>query len=216
MPFVNANQITIEKTPNYFSSMAAAKRIHDFNPKIKLIVMIRDPIIRSISHFTHDLKYRWNQELVYKIKTLIKFNSTSTLFEALVLDEFGDMKIPTHYYINYSLYVENFKIWLQYFDKEQFLFVDGENFKSNPYKELKKVEKFLNLKPFIEKNHFIFNSHKGFYCLNQNISVKCMDENKGRKHPFIHPSSIEKLRKFYEPYSLELFKILNLKPFWSI
>jgi hypothetical protein len=215
MPFVNENQKTIEKTPNYFSSMVAAKRIHDFNPRIKLIVMIRDPIIRSISHFTHDLKYRWNQELV---KTLIEFNSTSALFEALTLDEFGDLKIPTHYYINYSLYVENFKFWLQYFDKEQFLFVDGESFSSNPYKELKKVEKFLNLKPFIEQNHFIFNSHKGFYCLNnyQNRSVKCMNENKGRKHPFIQSSTIEKLRKFYKPFSLELFKILNLEPFWRI
>ena len=156
--------------------------------------------------------------LLKLIKTLTDFNSTSTLFETIVLDELGELKFPVHYYINYSLYVENYKIWLKYFHENQFLFVNGESFISNPYKELKKVENFLNLKPFIERKHFVFNSEKGFHCLNnyENRSVKCMNENKGRKHPFIKPFIIEKLRKFYKPYSLELFKMLNLEPFWKI
>ena len=40
------------------------------------------------------------------------------------------------------------------FPKEQILILNGENFVLNPYEEVKKVEEFLNLKNFFQKNHF--------------------------------------------------------------
>lgn len=216
MPFVYQNQTTIEKTPNYFSSEFAAKRVYDLNPKMKLIIIIRNPIIRAISHFAHDLKYRWNQDL---IKVLNSYNATGTLFETIVLDEVGELRMPLHYFITYGIYVNNFKKWLKYFPQQQFHFVNGENFIKNPFEEMKEVENFLNLKPFIERNHFIFNATKGFYCLNINLNtskILCMNENKGRSHPKIEQWVINKLNEFYKPYSLELFKMLNQEPFWDI
>ena len=51
-------------------------------------------------------------------------------------------------------YIESYKRWLEYFPKEQILILNGENFVLNPYEEVKKVEEFLNLKNFFQKNHF--------------------------------------------------------------
>ena len=52
MPLSTELQITIEKTPSYYDSKWAAKRIISFNETIKLIVIVRDPVIRAISKYT--------------------------------------------------------------------------------------------------------------------------------------------------------------------
>ncbi|NXS19689.1 HS3S1 sulfotransferase, partial [Mystacornis crossleyi] len=52
MPFSYGNQITIEKTPGYFTSPQAPGRIHDMNSSIKLLLILRDPTERVISDYT--------------------------------------------------------------------------------------------------------------------------------------------------------------------
>ena len=214
MPFLFDHQLTIDNTPNYFTSEAAAKRIHEMNPKMKFVVVIRNPVTRAVSHFTHDLKYRWNKDLVDSLK---KFNSTSSLFEALVLDETGYVR-PFHYYIAYGLYLLNYKHWLKFFPQKQFLFIDGENLIKNPFEEVKTLETFLELKPFIQQSIFVYDKKKGFYCVKNKPENKtdCMGENKGREHAFINSWVLDKLDQFYNPYSLELFRMLNRRPFWKI
>uniref|UniRef100_A0A670YM97 Sulfotransferase n=1 Tax=Pseudonaja textilis TaxID=8673 RepID=A0A670YM97_PSETE len=48
MPFSYENQITIEKTPGYFTSPQAPERIHDMNSSIKLLLILRDPTERVL------------------------------------------------------------------------------------------------------------------------------------------------------------------------
>jgi hypothetical protein len=57
MPLSRNYQITMEKSPCYFTSkFNVPKRILQFRSKMKFIVMIRNPVTRAISHFTHDIK----------------------------------------------------------------------------------------------------------------------------------------------------------------
>ena len=54
MPFSYKNQITLgEKTPGYFRTSFVPKRVFDMNPKIKLIIIIREPVERKVSSYTH-------------------------------------------------------------------------------------------------------------------------------------------------------------------
>jgi hypothetical protein len=142
------------------------------------------------------------------------------MFEERILDRYGN--IIDHYrdtVTSPGKYVVHYKEWLRYFPKEQILVLDGESFIKNPYKELKKVEKFIKLEPYFVENHFIYDQKKGFFCLNRDPSkkkVECMKSTKGRKHPEVFQKSIDKLKKFYKPYSQELFKLINEEPFWNI
>ena len=43
MPPANASHLVMEKTPHYFKHHKVPERIKKLNPKMKLIVMIRDP-----------------------------------------------------------------------------------------------------------------------------------------------------------------------------
>ena len=214
MPFSRKDQLTMEKSPYYLTSEQAPKRISKVNPKMKFIIMIRDPVKRAVSQFIHDL-----DKLIitnFKNKTYKNFER---YFTESILDKYGNIRnSPKPYLVTHGMYVIHYKRWLKYFPKEQFLIVNGENFIKNPYEEVKKAEKFLNLKPYIEKSHFIYDTKKRFFCMNKNQEknkTECMGSDKGRQHPNISDSVLQKLNHFYKPFSQELFKFIKQKPFWK-
>jgi hypothetical protein len=55
MPATIDGQITLEKTPAYFFTKGVPKLIHKMNPKMKLILIVRDPTIRAVSDYTHEV-----------------------------------------------------------------------------------------------------------------------------------------------------------------
>ena len=119
-----------------------------------------------------------------------------------------------------SLYSKHLNRWLNYFPINQFHIVNGENFIKNPHVELKLVERFLGLKPIITKQHFEFDPVKGFFCIKNNRknlkNLRCLQDEKGRRHPFIEQRVLNKLNQYFKPYSKEFFEIMKKEPFWPI
>ncbi|KAF7634529.1 Sulfotransfer_1 domain-containing protein [Meloidogyne graminicola] len=152
MPEANINDIIIEKTPAYFTANPLVpERVFNFNSKLKFILILRSPIIRTISDFTQILqtKKEKNKTTINLEKmSLIKINNSIKL-----------NKRP----IRNSLYFEHLIRWLKYFPLKQFLILDGEKFIKDPLSQLKIVEQFLNLKPLINSNQLIFNFQKKFF-----------------------------------------------------
>ncbi len=120
--------------PHY--NLDTAKKIHQYNPKVKLIYMMRDPIERIISHYMHS--YARNQ---------IKFD-----LQHLV------MKDRMH--IDMSRYYFQLKPFLRLFPKEQFHFIVLEEFLKDPQKSRQEVYEFLGLKQIdVEENGAIPHSN---------------------------------------------------------
>ena len=93
--------------------------------------------------------------------------------------------------------------------------MDGDQFVYDPLIELQKIETFLGLPHLISRDNFIYNTTKGFYCIRQeDNSGRCLNKNKGRKHPDINDLVIRKLRKFYQPYNKYFYKIAGKKFAW--
>ena len=212
MPYSSEGQITMEKTPNYLKNEIAPKELRKMNANIKLIIILRNPVKRAVSHFSHFLT---NRKIYYNSSV---YDNASKLFEINVLDENGEIKFPpTKIWIDSGMYVMNFRPWLNYFPLEQFLFVNGENFIKDPYTEIKKIEEYLKVPSFFKKEHFVYDKTKGYFCLNKNLDlnfVECLRSNKGRNHPFISEEVLKKLDDFYKPLNEELFDLINQKPFW--
>ncbi|NXP38847.1 HS3S4 sulfotransferase, partial [Leiothrix lutea] len=55
MPKTLEGQITMEKTPSYFVTNEAPRRIHNMAKDTKLIVVVRNPVTRAISDYTQTL-----------------------------------------------------------------------------------------------------------------------------------------------------------------
>jgi len=49
MPTTENGQLTIEKTPSYFVKREVPLRVHQMSKNIKLLLVVRNPLMRAIS-----------------------------------------------------------------------------------------------------------------------------------------------------------------------
>lgn len=202
MPLSPESMVVIEKTPAYFITEYVPERIYAMNSSIKIILIVRDPVTRLISDYA---QLASNQA---------KKDRRVRSFEEVVILPNG--KINTNYKgIRISMFAVYFFRWIKLFTKSQIHVVDGDQFVYDPFPELQKIETFLGLSSYISRSHFTYNTTKGFYCMLTNDNEeRCLNKNKGRKHPEINPVVIKKLRKFYEPYNKYFYKLVGRKFSW--
>ncbi|CAF0714458.1 unnamed protein product [Adineta steineri] len=194
MPIATTNQyVTIEKTPHYFIDRHTPKRLAHLLPDVKLILILRDPIIRAISDYV-------------QIKSRHEYYPT--------FDEFISMKNFTRWTpIKIGCYAIYLRRWLKYFPLERIHFVDGENLIQRPWEELQHVQKFLNISNDIRQENFYFNSNKrGFPCIKQPNG--CLGSSKGRQHPFISDITRAKLKNLYSTCNRQFKQLAQINFPW--
>ncbi|XP_072095858.1 heparan sulfate glucosamine 3-O-sulfotransferase 1-like [Mobula birostris] len=200
MPFSYPHQTTIEKTPGYFTSIKAPKRIHDMNSSTKLLLILRDPTERVISDYTQVYYNRLeNHKPVQPIEEMvIKNGELNTKYKA----------------IQRSLYDIHMGNWLRYFPLNQIHIVDGGALIKDPLEELQKVEIFLNIPAKIMTSNFYFNQTKGFYCLRSDGKERCLHESKGRPHPVVNSTVLKELHAYFREHNERFFRMVKQSFDW--
>ncbi|KAL4219691.1 Heparan sulfate glucosamine 3-O-sulfotransferase 4 [Mactra antiquata] len=194
-----SSQVTVEKAPQYFMHSLAPSRIRRMNKYMKIILLVRDPIARAISHY-----------LQAKSAHPKLINNRS--FEDIVFTADGGVK--KNDFVAFSEYSVTLKRWYKYFDKSQVLILDGDEFKQDQIKVLTEAETFLNVRNYITSDKFIFDENKGFYCVNVNGEAACLSKGKGRTHPTLSPVHYEILKKHFAPYNEEFYKMTGKRYNW--
>ncbi|KAH3847607.1 heparan sulfate glucosamine 3-O-sulfotransferase 1-like [Dreissena polymorpha] len=205
MPASYEQQITIEKTPKYFIDIMAPERIYRMNHSVKLILILRDPVVRLFSDYA---------QLVAKNK---ENNITYPPLEEMVLDENGEVNLD-YKLVQVSVYYKHIIHWLEFFDLHQIHIVDGDKLIIDPYYEIYEAEKFLGVGHKIQRDIFFFNKTKGFYCVRQctsSTSPPCLGETKGRQHPPVDKKLVEKLRTFFEDKNEKFFQLIHRSFNWT-
>ncbi|CAL1545865.1 unnamed protein product [Lymnaea stagnalis] len=201
MPVTYKDQITIEKTPGYFVTKDAPRRIFAMDPATKLLLVVRDPVTRSISDYCQAATKH----------AMRPYEEMALLDESLGLvnTSWGAIKI--------GVYAKHIDRWLQVFPLSQIHIVDGERLIEQPAQELAKVENFLGLPRFINDAHFYLRGFKGkFPCLLRDGRPHCLGEKtKGRDHPVVKESVLERLRDFYRPFNAKFYQIVGKNFGWS-
>ena len=189
MPNTTEDQITIEKSPGYCDNKDVPKRVHDWNPDIKILFIVRNPIERLVSDY---------------VQAITDFRHTNKTFEEFVTHN-GEINNDS-YTVHVSIYHEQYTLWHSLFPKSQIHVVDGDVLITNPIKEISKVEDFLHIPHVVTEECVVFDEAKGFYCrkMTEDNSIKCEPPKKGRPHPDIEEDLLSKLRKFFTPHN-ELF-----------
>lgn len=223
MPLSAAHQLTIEKTPKYLIDSRAPERVYRMNPHTKLIVVLRNPVVRAVSEYVQS---QWKKK---QKRTLLQDSTgESQRFEQMLYEDkkrgSNSSSARSHIRANWAivrngLYYQHIRNWLEYFPREQILFINGEQLIREPSVEVDKLQEFLGLTPVIRKEHFVHNRRKGFACIIKPIDskqVKCLSDQKGRKHPVIETAILSDLRDFYRASNLKLFSLIKEKPWWPV
>lgn len=127
-----------EATPIYMYWSSIPKRLFEYNPNLKVIILLRNPIERAYSH--------WNMEVS-------KNNEYTPFLEALSLEkkrceESFSSQHRDFSYIDRGKYLKQLqRIW-KHFPKEMVLILKSEDLRENPNKTLRTVTNFLCVSPF--------------------------------------------------------------------
>ncbi|GFR67087.1 heparan sulfate glucosamine 3-O-sulfotransferase [Elysia marginata] len=210
MPPSTKDQLTIEKTPAYIMTNDSLRHIKKFNPKIKLIVIVRDPIVRLQSQYAHEFVHT--------------DPSRRPPFKRWWNEKPDDRRI-----IHFSYYARYIRQVYTMFPKNQVLVLSEDDMERNPLPVLREAEKFLELRPAYSDDMFVFNETKGFHCFNTQselfprvltlVQVKnttgCLGGNKGREHPEIGDSYLQHLVEVIRPLNEELFQLIGKRFQWD-
>jgi tetratricopeptide (TPR) repeat protein len=183
--------ITGEASPTYLDHPDAPARLQATFPNTKLILVLRDPTDRAISHYYH--RYR-ERNLVTPIEAFLRS-------ELVFTQQHPPESIPADRYathlrgrlISRGLYSTFVKRWLQFFPRDQILAIDSRELFSQTGAVLTRVHRFLDLEPQPLDVYPVFNP--GTY-----------------RH--ISPALEAELRHFFRPYNEELMTILDLDFDW--
>lgn len=202
MPYSFEHQLTIEKTPAYFTEPEVPERVYRMNNSIRLLLVLREPVERTLSDYLQITEGK------------IAKNKEYLSFEEHVFDKNGNIN-RSYKGINRSLYHKHLKRWLSFFRLDQIFIVDGEELVTNPASVLYDIEDFLGLSHEIKPSHFYFNKTKGFYCVKTESQQKCLAESKGRKHPQLDPDVRSSLKKFFAPHNQKLYNMVGRDFGWE-
>ncbi|MGL5508201.1 MAG: tetratricopeptide repeat protein [Microcoleaceae cyanobacterium] len=141
------NLLTGEATPNYMYSQVVCQRIYDCLPEVKLIVVLRNPIDRGISHYymakkigieKRDLTTVINQEIQVLKKLPQNLDNLKNL--ATVSNQ---LKTGKNYFQS-GLYIYFLVRWLEKFSN-QILILSNEEMSKNPDQVMADTYEFLGL-----------------------------------------------------------------------
>lgn len=136
-----------EATPIYCFDPACMERIYDFNPEMKIIIALRNPTARAISHFW--MSKMAQQEPLSMLKAMERNE-----------EEIKSHKAPWQKYKSRGLYAEQLDRIYQYFPKDQVLVMQLENMELNPAESIAELCFFLGITPKLKFEHH-FAGYKG-------------------------------------------------------
>ena len=124
-----------EATPIYMYWEQATKRIWEYNPQIKLILMLRNPIDRAYSH--------WNMER-YKGKESLPFLEAVEM-ESVRRQNVSPLQDRVYSYLDRGYYLNQLKRINRYFPANQVLVLKYDDYRDRPDNTLNKICDFLNI-----------------------------------------------------------------------
>lgn len=178
---------TGEATPNYLEIPEVPHRLFQACPRVKLIVLLRNPIHRAVSQY-----YHWVR-LMQESRTLEEaMTSELNLLQKGTKQEIAKSTFPR--YIQRGLYLYFLQNWMSVFPRSQFLILRSEDFYQNPRDTFARVLDFLELPPH----------QLAEYCRH----------NRGHYNS-TETEIYSQLRDYFRPHNRKLQDFLNLEFNWD-
>jgi hypothetical protein len=192
------NKFIFDATPDYLVHPLAPQRVFNLYPDMKFIILLRNPIDRSYSHYFHRIRnFREKRGFDEVIHELLQSTPIDPFYEAINKkhDPDGDYQYYFYNYLERGKYVEQLERWFEYFPREQFLILNSEYFYKNTTASLKQICNFVGIE----------------YWIDTELKAK----NKGEKESKMNSEIREILANYYNPYNEKLYQLLGVNYRWE-
>jgi hypothetical protein len=156
-----SGMLTGEASPIYFQDSAAAVRIRQKFPSIKLVLLLREPVSRAYSE--HQMYVRdgrelrsWSQAVEEELPLLQNVNP-----HEIIVDDFYKMPAGPNRYLSHSVVSPFLRHWQNLFSPEQLLIMKSDELLTGVQEAVNRVIRFLGLPEF--EGSFPTDVNKGHY-----------------------------------------------------
>ena len=187
--------ITGEASGAYLQNPHTPKRIRSLDPKMKLILLLRNPVDRAFSHYVRKMK---NGSEKLSFEDAIEQEKSRIEGEQERMEQNEKYYSPIYHslaYITTGLYVIRLKHWLKYFSMKQILVLENGEFLRDPEKVYNQAIEFLDLPKWKLSKYKKFSK--------QRLSVE-MDSR-----------TREKLLDYCKPFNEELYSLIGKRFDWD-
>jgi hypothetical protein len=139
--------LTFEATPVYLDHPHTPAQVAAMMPEVKLLVLLRDPVARALSHHQHMTRLRLE---TFPFPQAVRFEEERIGEERSKV--FADPLYYSRPYTRYcyayrGLYAKHLEGWLNHFPRDNFLFLRSEDFYADPSATLGRILSFVGVDP---------------------------------------------------------------------
>lgn len=181
-----AGSQVFEASPSYLYIPKAAERISAMLPNARLVVLLRDPVQRAISHYGHNLA---------------KGREPFSFAEALAREEERISCAGAHARRRYSyrdrgFYISQLKRYESYRDNRRLMVIDSRLLFNNTSQVMRDLYNFVGVDPEFKP-------------------ARLRARNVAKQRPCVDPEAVALLRETYRPYNRLLWEWLGCSFGWD-
>lgn len=133
-----------EVTPYYLYHAPAAERIAARLPQVRIIVMLRDPVSRAISHYFHSVRLGVETLSIEDAFAAERLRLSGSA-DPMALPVPGSFSHLHHSYLDRSRYEVQLSRWLAMFPRSQLLIIRSEDMFEAPTHAWNQIQSFLDI-----------------------------------------------------------------------
>jgi hypothetical protein len=145
---VDGTPITGESSPYYMFHPLAADRIARDLPGVRLVVLLRDPVERAISAYTHEKARGFETESFERALELEPERIAGEREKMLAEEGYDSFHLQHNAYLTRGQYIEQLERLEGIFGRDRIHVVDSHDFFAQPAPAYAEVLEFLDLAPF--------------------------------------------------------------------
>ncbi len=189
LPFV-----TGEATPCYLFHPHAPRRVLELLPRVKLIVLLRNPVDRAYSFYCMNAR-RGLEQLSFEEAIDREEERLAGELDKMLKDE-SYFSVVRHHcsYLARGIYVEQLRNWMRWFPREQFLILTNEELDAQRQATLARAQQFLGL-PVLE----LHDAERRNYI----------------PYPRLNETTRRRLVEHFRPHNERLFDYLGVRWDWD-
>lgn len=183
------NWITGEATPSYLFVPNVPERVAALAPDTKLIVLLRDPVDRARSHWSHQ-RSRGRETADVQAAMLRALRTDDRRNDS------NPVRIRKDSYLRRGLYADQLERWWKHFDRERTLVMRSDDLFGDPAGALGRVCGFLGIQPYDRLPTF-------------------EAYNVGAHGDQLPAETRAMLREYYAPHNQRLYELLGADLGWD-
>lgn len=191
LKFINNKKIAYEASPLYIFNPLVPERIYNQIPKAKLIVVLRNPVERAISHYFHEK--RQGRETL-QITGAMK-QEEQRLEEVIKIKDYKSNAFIHASYKSRGIYHEQLNRYYALFPKENLLVLNSDELFKQPLETLKTVYEFLGIEDYSD-------------------SANLKPQNIGSNRSKVDNSVYQLLETYFAEHNEKLFQLIGKRFDW--